>query len=125
METKKDLNEIAQIESSIKKKYGEEAIQNPKSSWTQDKEKKFLADLKEFYKDKKTSKKTSKEEGFRINFSEKLLKKQERTCPVCQAYSFSSRDDLYMNKFKCCFKCYIQYIEGREERWKSGWRPNN
>ena len=20
--------------------------------------------------------------------------------------------------------CYIQYVEGREERWSTGWRPN-
>jgi hypothetical protein len=123
--TKKDLNEIAQIENSIMKKYGEEAIQNPKSSWTPDKEKKFLEDLKQFYKTKGKTKKTLKKDGFKVNFDENPLKKQERTCPVCQTYSFSSRDDLYMNKFECCFKCYIQYIEGREERWKSGWRPNN
>lgn len=107
------------------KKYGEEAIQNPKSSWTPDKEKKFLEDLKQFYKTKGKTKKTLKKDGFKVNFDENPLKKQERTCPVCQTYSFSSRDDLYMNKFECCFKCYIQYIEGREERWKSGWRPNN
>ena len=29
-----------------------------------------------------------------------------------------------MSKFECCFKCYIDYVEGREDRWKSGWRPN-
>ena len=34
-------------------------------------------------------------------------------------------DDLYMNKFDCCFNCYIQYVEGREARWHSGWRPKN
>mgnify|MGYP003122992503 CR=1 FL=1 len=22
-------------------------------------------------------------------------------------------------------ECFIQYVEDREERWKSGWRPNN
>ena len=29
-----------------------------------------------------------------------------------------------MSKFDCCEKCYIQWVEGREERWKKGWRPN-
>ena len=33
------------------------------------------------------------------------------------------KDDLYMNKFECCHTCYIQWVEGREERWESGWRP--
>ena len=55
----------------------------------------------------------------------KLFKKSStRSCPVCNVYSFKSNDDLYMSKFKCCEKCYIQWVEGREERWKTGWRPN-
>jgi len=29
-----------------------------------------------------------------------------------------------MNKYNCCYNCFIQYVHGREERWKSGWRPN-
>ena len=33
-------------------------------------------------------------------------------------------DDVYMSKFDCCEKCYIQFVEGREDRWKTGWRPN-
>jgi len=35
------------------------------------------------------------------------------------------KDDLYMNKFDCCWKCYIQWVEDREERWLEGWRPLN
>ena len=35
--TKKDLNEIAKIEKAIKKKYGSEAIQNPKANWNKEK----------------------------------------------------------------------------------------
>ena len=23
-----------------------------------------------------------------------------------------------------CQNCFIQHVEGREERWQSGWRPN-
>jgi len=64
-------------------------------------------------------------DGFLIE--KKLINKERnnnRQCPICSAYSFSKRDDLYMNKFECCFKCYIQYVEGREERWQSGWRPD-
>ena len=47
---KTDLNEIAKIEKAILERYGKEAIQNPKSSWTEDKENKYLQDLAEFYK---------------------------------------------------------------------------
>ena len=34
-------------------------------------------------------------------------------------------DDVYMSKFDCCFKCYIQWGEGREDRWSTGWRPGD
>ena len=120
----KDLNKIAKIEQAIKEKYGEEAIHNPRRSWDQEKEKKYLEDLKEFYEKNSYSKKTQQEEGFKIK-TRKKEKSLNRECPVCGSYSFSSRDDMYMTKFQCCFNCYVQYVEGREERWKSGWRPNN
>ena len=121
---KKDLNEIAKIEKAIKEKYGEEAIQNPKGSWDKEKEIKYLEELKAFYETSKRKKKIEHLEGIRIN-TRKTENQTSRTCPVCKKYSFKTRDDLYMTKFECCFDCYIQHIEGREERWKSGWRPNN
>ena len=121
---KKDLNEIAKIEKAIKEKYGEEAIQNPKRCWDEEKEKKYLEDLKAFHERPRRSSKTEEISGVTIK-DRKALNEVDRTCPVCSMYSFSTQDDLYMIKFECCFECYIQYIEGREERWKSGWRPNN
>ena len=61
-------------------------------------------------------------DGFLI--SKKLLNRDNnRICPICDIYSFEIRDDIYMNKFDCCFKCYIQWVIDREERWKTGWRP--
>lgn len=121
---KKDLNEIAKIEKAIKEKYGEEAIQNPKGTWDKEKEDKYLEDLKAFYERNIRSKETQEADGFLVK-SRKTKTAIDRSCPVCSSYSFSAQDDLYMVKFECCFNCYIQYIEGREERWKSGWRPNN
>tara|TARA_R100001510_G_C7530182_1_gene121946 strand:- start:87 stop:455 length:369 start_codon:yes stop_codon:yes gene_type:complete len=119
----KDFNEIAKYEKAIKDKYGQEAIQNPKSTWDQEKEQEYLESLKEFYARKERSKTVTKKEGFDLVSAKK--KRVSRTCPVCSAYSTKSIDDLYMLKFECCFNCYIQYIEGREERWKTGWRPNS
>ena len=61
-------------------------------------------------------------DGFFI--SKKLLTKEHRrTCPVCDSFSFSIQDDVYMTKFDCCKGCYFQWVEGREERWETGWRP--
>ena len=54
-----------------------------------------------------------------------MMKENNHSITTCGKCSFKSVDDLYMTKFDCCFKCYIQYVEGREERWKKGWRPND
>jgi len=119
-----DLNKIAKIEKAIKDKYGKEAIQNPKQNWDEEKENKYLEELKAFYERSSRGKQVEETTGFKIK-TRKTSNQASRTCPVCKKYSFESRDDLYMTKFDCCFDCYIQYIENREERWKSGWRPNN
>ncbi len=124
MSKEKDLNQIAKIEKAIKEKYGEEAIQNPKGSWSKEKEAKYLEELKAFYERSSRKKNTEMVGDIRVK-KKKTSHKVDRTCPVCGSYSFSLNDDVYMTKFNCCFSCYIQYIEGREERWKSGWRPNN
>lgn len=118
-----ELDEVAKLEKAIKEKYGEEAIQNPKGTWNKEKEDKYLEELKAFYKRNIREKDTEEVAGFLVK-NRKSKVTVERTCPVCESYSFSNQDDLYMIKFDCCFNCYIQYIEGREERWKSGWRPN-
>ena len=126
MSKDKDPHYVAKIEQAIAEKYGQETIQNPKSNWDPEKEKEYLEQIeKQAKKEIKIEQKSEKvlKDGFLIN--KKLInKKSNRQCPICSAYSFSKRDDLYMNKFECCFKCYIQYVQGREERWQSGWRPD-
>jgi len=121
----KDWDYIAKVEKAISEKYGKETIQNPAKFWNEEKEKEYLEQLKEDISQKEPQQKDKKEvDGFFI--SEKLINKDtKRTCPVCEKYSFRTRDDIYMSKYECCFKCFIKYIDGREERWKKGWRPKN
>ena len=121
----KDYDKIAQIEQAIRKKYGEEAIKNPLSDWDQDKEKEYIGQIKEVSKIEKSKTKSEKEyyNGFLID--KKLLTRDKKSsCPVCEEYSFSVRDDVYFNKWDCCYGCYIRWVEGREERWTHGWRPD-
>ena len=122
----KDPNEIVKIEKAIAQKYGEDTIANPKHYWNEDKEKEYVEQLKELSTIQiKQEEKDQKVNIDGIFISKKLLNKDsKRTCPVCSIYSFDIKDDLYMNRFECCHKCYIQWVEGREERWKTGWRPN-
>ena len=124
---KEDLNKIAAIEKAILKKYGDEAVANPKAFWTDEKEKEYLKELKELYKKEiKQQEDTEKVEKDGFFLSKNLItKKSKRKCPICDIYSFDLKDDVYMNKFECCFKCYVQWVENREERWLNGWRPND
>jgi len=126
MKKSEDPNYVAKIEQAIQKKYGEKTIQHPKANWDEVKEKEYLSQLKDFT-EKQTKKKEKVEkvekDGFLI--SKKLLNKESsRVCEACDVYSFSHKDDLYMNKFGSCYKCYIKHIEDREERWQEGWRPS-
>jgi hypothetical protein len=121
----KDLNEIVRIEKAIAQKYGEDTVMNPKHYWNEEKEKAYIEQLKELSQVEKTNDKDQKVEVDGVFISKKLLNKDSnRTCPICSTYSFDLKDDLYMNRFECCQKCYVQWVEGREERWKTGWRPN-
>ena len=115
---KKDLNYIAKIEQAIAKKYGEKTVQHPRANWTTEKEKDYLDQIKKIYNRQKKSKQDEKTEANGFLVSEKLLNKEsDRVCPACFEYSFNMRDDLYMNKYDCCYGCYIQFVEGRETRW--------
>ena len=112
--TKQDTNYIAGLEKAVAKKYGKETVQDFRSQWSEEKEKEYLSSLKAANK-KKTSK-TSKDNN---------NTKPDRTCPVCKTYSFSSKDDLYMVRYSCCFHCYLEHVVGREDRWKEGYRPTD
>ena len=123
---KKDPNYVVKIEQQIQKKYGEKATQHPKKDWTAQKEQEYLIQLKEVYHKEIKEEDFDKVEVEGVFVPRKLINKNSsRSCPVCSIYSFKSNDDVYMSKFNCCEKCYIQWVEGREERWKTGWRPNN
>ena len=126
MTKQKDWDYIAKLEKAIAEKYGDEAIANPNSNWDKEKEKEYLDSLKEINRrrDKKNELEEKVEvEGFLI--PRKLLNKDSnRECPVCGVYSCTKRDDMYMLRFQCCEKCFVQHVEGREERWQKGWRPN-
>lgn len=122
---KKDPNYIAALEKAIKEKYGDLATMNPKYFWDSEKEKQYINDSKE------VSKKTLNNELTRekieldgVLMPKKLINKNtNKTCSVCKLYSFNKNDDLYLNKYTVCNSCYVKFIEDREERWLSGWRP--
>ena len=123
---KKDQNYVVKVEQAISKKYGVETIQNPKGNWDQQKEEEYLDQLKRLVKQRNKKKaKSAKVEQDGVLIDKKLLNKREdRVCPVCKIYSFEIKDDLYMNRYHCCYECYIEFAQSELLRWKKGWRPN-
>ena len=127
MSNKKDYTYIASVEKAITEKYGKETVQDFRSDWSKEKEEIYLSQLKS-RNNKKTEIKNTKqiiEAGDAIIRKRAGGKKPSRTCPVCKTYSFSSKDDLYMNRFQCCYRCYVDFVEGEEQRWRDGWRPTD
>tara|TARA_R110002020_G_scaffold96406_2_gene230885 strand:- start:70 stop:447 length:378 start_codon:yes stop_codon:yes gene_type:complete len=118
-------DKIAAIEKAISKKYGAEAIQSPKANWDQEKEKEYIEQMKNLY----TKVKLSEEQWEKVDIngikvSKKLLNRESlRSCSICGNFPKKSMDDVCLIKFDCCSKCHLQYVEGREERWLKGWRP--
>ena len=125
--TKKDPNQIAAIEKAIAEKYGRDAIQNPNANWNEEKEKDYLEQMKLFYrKIKRNEEYQEKIDVDGIKVSKKLLNRESlRSCSVCGALPRRTMDDVCLAKFESCNNCYIKYVEGREERWLNGWRPQN
>ena len=122
----KDPNQLLNIEKAIKEKFGEKTIQNPKSNWDIEKEKDYLLQLKEMSRKEISSDK--QEETIELNgvlLSKKLFNKEnDKICIICKKYSFKKNDDVYLSKYNTCFKCFIEKIEGREEKWKANLQKN-
>ncbi len=125
--SEKDLNYIAALEKAIKKKYGDDAIQNPAKYWDEDKEKDYLQQLKDFVdKQRKYELEAEPQNVNGVLITKKLLNKERKNnCSVCSRSVKNINDDIYILKFDCCEKCYINYVDGREARWIKGWRPEN
>lgn len=104
---------IASVEKAVAEKYGKKTVQDFRNDWTEDKEREYLNQLKE-----------ANQTRFKQRDTKSQAQKKSRQCPVCKTYSFSSKDDLYMNRFRCCYMCFSDFIEHEEERWNEGWRPS-
>lgn len=44
------------------------------------------------------------------------------SCPLCERIMRGKSSQTYF-KHGVCVNCTIQFVEGREDRWKTGWRP--
>lgn len=114
----KDPNYLINLEKAIIETYGEETVRNPKFYWNEEKEKDYLKQLKDVYSVKTDSEGSDMVNQDGILIPKRLFKKENnKVCVSCKHYSFDRKDDIYLNKYKTCFKCYINYVEFREEKW--------
>jgi hypothetical protein len=123
---KKDLNYIAALEKAVAEQYGDSATINPRSLWTEEQEKEYKTYMQQILKQEFEREQTKEKlvDG-EIEISKNILKHEEqKTCPLCNKLLFNPKHSLYVKKFEACFSCYVTHIEDREERWLSGWRPN-
>lgn len=44
-------------------------------------------------------------------------------CPICSGI-MKGKSNVTWYKYQCCINCTIEWIEDREARWLSGWRPS-
>ena len=119
----RDPDYAIRLEKAIAEKYGEKTVLNPHSQWTPEKEKKYLKELKDIHTSEDLLEKEKEEHnGFLV--SEKLINlSKKKYCNTCDTYRPELYNRMYFIKFDCCKKCFIQFIESREERWHKGWRP--
>jgi phage-related protein len=113
----KNLNYIQALEKAVKEKYGDLATQNPKHFWDEEKEKQYIQQQKEAINKKyKNEESREKVEVDGVLLPKKLINKNiDKECSYCKKYSFDKRDDLYLNKFKACYRCYLCEIEEKNK----------
>lgn len=122
---KDKLNQIAKLEKAVKERWGEETIKTPQSTWDETKEKEYKEQQKELAKKIQSNDSESKEEREGFFITKRLLSKESKTkCSLCSSQIKNLKDETCKTKWDTCFRCYVRWIEGREQRWKEGWRPD-
>lgn len=106
---KNNLDYIQALEKAVREKYGDIATMNPKHFWDENKEKQYIEETKiATKKEYISSDSKEKIEIDGIMVSKKVVNNSvDRTCKHCGCYSFRKEDDVYLNKFKSCYKCYV------------------
>lgn len=44
-------------------------------------------------------------------------------CPICGVPMRGGKSTKAYYDWGCCWLCEIEFVEGREEKWRGGWRP--
>lgn len=112
-----DPNKLLKLEKAIIQRWGEEAVKNPKTTWTIEKEKEYLSQIKALYE--KEYKEPERIEVNGVCLPQRLfINENSKVCISCRDYSLKREDALYLFKYQCCYRCYLLKVEGREDKWQ-------
>lgn len=103
----KDSNEVAKLEKAIAEKYGQAAIVNPRGLWSPEDEAQYQQQISSGSWVPAKEMSEEQKDGYLIENGE-LITKEIRLCSKCGKYSIDCRDNLYLNKFQLCWKCYLK-----------------
>ena len=122
MNPKVSLEKLQRIEEAIKTKFGENSVLDPRSLWNDKKEEEYQKQLTELHlKNSLREKSVEKVEKNGVLIQKHLFIEENETkdeCGLCENCLLDFRDKTYINKFGTCFECFIQHVEGREEKYK-------
>jgi len=60
----------------------------------------------------------------RIIFIDKVKADDDFFCRIC-SYSLITKNDFDSNKdYKCCYECFLKFVECRKQDWNNGWQPD-
>lgn len=116
------LNEKERLEKAIREKFGEEAVQNLKNGWNLEKEKNYKEQVAKVQYREQSDYNEEHRENFIIK--SKIKNHITKKCIVCEHYIYKKNDFYSYLKFNTCEHCYIQYIEGREDKWLNHKKSN-
>lgn len=101
-------DKFAKFEAKLTKKFGEEILVHPLEV---EHDKTSMIEI--------SGELEKKEQNCLIKQQTSGKIRLNRECEICSSYSLNCKDSLYLNKFKTCFKCYVEHIEDRPEHvWK-------
>jgi hypothetical protein len=55
---------------------------------------------------------------------ERLARPVPCWCPVCELVMRGHKHNQTYYDLGCCYDCFIEFVEYREQRWLDGWRPS-
>lgn len=111
---------LGKLSKAIVDRWGHEVAEDYRARWNRTKEELYIEQLKAIDKARNKQEQDDKVLVDGVLLPKKLFTKDRennnRICNMCKTYSLRYADDLYMNKYKVCEKCYIEHLEDRINR---------